>query len=100
MPVILVEGRLWQAAVFARFVATTPDRDNTDARVPSPRWLAAWVDDRFGVRDANLQLFPPVGSGAPAANAWLGGTRRYSDCHLAGHGQLPLPNALGLGCSR
>lgn len=91
VPVILVEGRLWQAAVFARFVATTPDRDNTDARVPSPRWLAAWVDDRFGVRDANLQQAEKAVAQYLGHLAHLGFIRRESDGWHVAYGDLEIP---------
>lgn len=93
VPVILVEGRLWQAAVFARFIATTSDRDNTDARVPSPHWLAAWVDDRFGVRDANLQQAEKAVVQYLGHLAHLGFIRHESDGWHVAHGgpEIPAP---------
>ena len=89
--VILVEVRLWQAAVFARFVATTSERDNIDARIPSPRWLAAWVDERFGVRAANLMEAEKAIAQYLGHLTRLGFIRRTSDGWRVAYDGLDLP---------
>lgn len=63
--VILADNDLWQTAVFAQFIVSSPGDDKYGQPVPREWKLAAWLAERFGATGGEE-------AARPAARAYLG----------------------------